>query len=102
MLTIPTNKLKLLKHIEIKGLYSLPCLEGQERDIYFSLNNQEMKLLLKFHTLSSKILFILQLGFFRAGKHFYSLKELDNAEEEKPIFVIDIFPESRLENFPWI
>jgi len=99
MLTIPTNKLKLLKHLEIKGLYSLPRLEGQDRDIYFSLNNQEMKLFFKFHTLSSKILFILQLGFFRAGKRFYSLKELDNAEEEKTYVRNRYFPRELLGKF---
>ena len=96
---ISIHTLRLLKQQEIKELYSLPQLNAMDRDAVFSLNSREQLILDGLHTLPSKLLFILQLGFFRVGKRFYPLDELKTAEETKAYLVKRYFPAHPLEKF---
>jgi TnpA family transposase len=80
---ISTKTLKLLKPKEIEELYSFPRLEDRDRDVLFSLSSQEEEALSSFHTLPSKVLFILQLGLFKASRRFYSQEEIKKAEEDR-------------------
>ena len=65
---IPKNKrLHLLSEFEIKSIYCLPSFTEIERHHYFQLSKEEEAAFKGLH-LSSRIYFVLQLGFFRA-KH---------------------------------
>ena len=92
MSIISTHTLRLLKKSEIVELYSLPKINEIDRDSIFSLNNNEREILSGFHTVPSKLLFILQLCFFRIGNCFYSLDELAAAEKEKTYLLERYFP----------
>ena len=87
-----THTLRLLKQNEVEELYCLPQIQDAERKTVFSLNVRELKALSGYHTLSSKLLFILQLGFFRVSKRFYSLDELARAEAEQAYLIERYFP----------
>lgn len=81
------HTLRLLTQKEIQELYCLPQIQDVEREAVFSLSGKELEVLSGCHTQSSKLLFILQLGFFRVSRRFYSLEELATAEAEKAYLI---------------
>lgn len=66
------HRLKFLTGKEVQELYSLPHFTYEERMRYFSLDPLEEKELENLRKISSKIYFILQLGYFKAKKMFFS------------------------------
>ena len=88
MVKISQNTLRLLKKGEIEEIYSIPQINENARSFVFSLNDAEQKILSQLHTLTSKVAFILQLGFFRLKKRFYPIDELDQLEDLKE-YVMD-------------
>lgn len=69
------ERLKILEQSEIDNLYALPIYTYEDRKHYFSLSQGEERLLKPMRTLSSKVYFILQLGFFRSKKMFFSFTQ---------------------------
>ncbi|MGA1842276.1 MAG: DUF4158 domain-containing protein [bacterium] len=67
------SRLKILTRSEIQELYGFPIFTYEKRVKYFSLDFLEMKELENLRTISSKIHFILQLGYFKAKKRFFIL-----------------------------
>jgi len=100
MVKISQNTLRLLKKGEIEEIYSIPQIDENARSFVFSLNDAERKILSQLHTLTSKIAFILQLGFFRLKKRFYPLDELDQLEDLKEYVLDRHFSDYPSENFP--
>ncbi len=74
------NRITLLSEAEITDLYARPSFNGQQRSVYFSLNQRDHETLKQYRNIKAKIYFILQLGYFNAGRNFYDF----NFEEVKP------------------
>ena len=70
----------ILSKEEVEIFESPPRLTAEERKHFFTLPEWAEKLVTKLPTLSSKIGFILQLGYFRATNKFYP-KELFHPED---------------------
>ena len=68
-----TNKkrLRTLSDEEIEALYGRPRFTEEDREQYFSLSPQEKTALEEFHSLKSRICFLLQLGYFKARHLFF-------------------------------
>lgn len=96
MVTIAKKSLFLLTKEEIEKIYGLPSFSEFERKDVFSINDCEQEVLSSLRSLPSKLLFILQLGLFRAKKKFYTIEELEKDEENKEYILQRYFPSSPL------
>jgi TnpA family transposase len=66
-------RIKLLSDVEVAELYALPKFDEIDREYYFSINENENKVLTKLIKPHTRLYFILQLGYFRAKKMFYKI-----------------------------
>ena len=55
------REINLLSKSEISDIYDIPDFNDNERELYFSLTDDEADTLTYYHTTNSKIFFILQL-----------------------------------------
>ncbi len=92
MKNIYNHRYQLLRKQEIEEIYALPKLNQKEREKTFGLNSDQQKFLTTLHTLSSKVMFILQLGFFKLKKRFFSQEELSINEKDKQYIIETYFP----------
>jgi len=77
----PGKRLKILTNNEIQELYGLPHFFQDEREKYFYLNPLEMEELSNLRSKSSKVYFILQLGYFKAKKMFFIFSQQEVQED---------------------
>ena len=77
----PGKRLKILTNNEIQELYGLPHFFQDEREKYFYLNPLEMEELSNLRSKSSKVYFILQLGYFKAKKMFFIFSQQEVKED---------------------
>lgn len=87
------HHLHILEKAEIDYIYALPNFNPDERILFFELNPQEEFLLNQCRGLSSKIFFILQLGYFKA-KHLFFLFDLVQQEVDTAYVIKKYFPKS--------
>lgn len=66
-----SKRIYILNEQEINALYALPNFSANDREIFFSLNESEYKILDEIVALSTKIHFILQLGYFKAKQRLF-------------------------------
>jgi hypothetical protein len=66
-----SRRLAILSPDEIEALYNRPEFNDEERTTYFQLTPPEKTVLAELGTTSSKIHFILQLGYFKARHRFF-------------------------------
>ena len=66
--------IQLINDAELEALYACPQFIDEEREFYFFLTEQELKLLDQYTQPQTKQSFILQLGYFRAKHLFFNLK----------------------------
>lgn len=71
----PSKRLKILTANEIEDLYGLPSFTNEERFKYFTLNSLEEDALKNLRSISSKIVFILSLAYFKAKTMFFTFSE---------------------------
>jgi len=92
------NRLNILNEDQINELYGYPQLSQEERLLYFSLNEKEHLEKDRFKLISGKILFILQLGYFKYMNLFFAL---DKALSSKDILYIieTYYPDFSIEDF---
>ena len=64
--------LKILSSSEITGFDSPPVFNHEERKKFFSLPSGFKQLWKKLRTAENQILFVLQLGYFRARQKFFA------------------------------
>ena len=67
-----TKRIKILGREELSALYDLPQFSEDEQKHFFSLSPEEKLSLKTFHALSSRIYFILQLGYFKSHQMFFA------------------------------
>jgi Domain of unknown function (DUF4158) len=60
------DRIKILEDQEIEELYGRPRFNHEERLHFFSLSSEERALADTHHNLANSVLFILQLGYFKA------------------------------------
>ena len=91
-----TNKLKILSDSQIDELYAIPVLGESDQWEIFELNELEYASLHSFHTLPSKLLFVLQLGYFKIKQQFWTLDALLCQKEDLKYLIHRYFPEEPL------
>jgi hypothetical protein len=64
--------LHILELDEIEQLYGLPDFDSENRMVFFNLSPEEMTLMKESRGVSSKVYFILQLGYFKAKRLFFN------------------------------
>ena len=80
-LTPPLRRLRILGEEERDALYGFPHFTDEERLEYFSLAPPEKAALEPFHSIKSRISFILQLGYFKSHHLFFVFTLSDVAED---------------------
>ena len=67
-----TTRITILTSKEVEDLYRLPKLTDEERALFFALDPVEWNVAKSHRSLTSKLFFILQLGYFKAKKLFFT------------------------------
>ena len=75
------GRLTILEDQEIDELYGLPRFTLDERVHFFTPSLDERDVADRHHTLANRVLFILQAGYFKAKKMFFSF-EFDEVWED--------------------
>jgi TnpA family transposase len=76
-----TDRLTILDDQEIEALYGRPRFNHDERVHFFGLTPEERALADRHYTLANRVLFILQVGYFKAKTLFFAF-ELDEVRED--------------------
>lgn len=85
-------RLTILNEEEIDALYGRPRFTQEARAEYFTLSAREKTALGQFHSLKSRLFFVLQLGYFKASRMFFVFG-LREVEEDAAYLVETYFPE---------
>lgn len=84
--------LRILSVNQEKELYGIPIYSQQEREAYFEINQEIRSYLSSFSSLQSKILFILQLGYFRSRHTFWPIDDLLKNKEDLNFICDQFYP----------
>lgn len=68
------KQLNILSQEEIYHLYALPTLSEQMQQIHFDMLPVEYQAMLKYRTPTSRLFFILQMGYFKFKQQFFSFQ----------------------------
>jgi len=68
------DRIKILEDHEIDEIYELPRFFPDERSYYFSLTQEERDIANSYRTPENSVLFILQMGYFKAKMMFFSFE----------------------------
>lgn len=74
-LDVTVTKLVVLSPSEQKRFYSQPKFNADEQTIYFAFNNDILHILDKLRTVTNKVGFLLQLGYFKSHGKFYTANQ---------------------------
>jgi hypothetical protein len=66
-----TKRLTILSQDEVRALFAVPNFSDEEREFYFSLDPDETLIFESFRQIGSMLLFLLQLGYFKASHQFF-------------------------------
>ena len=89
------ERLRLLGDDEIEVLYGRPRFTNEERIEYFALSPTEQATLAQLHSIKSQSCFILQLGYFKARRLFFTLT-LQEVKEDARYIQERYFPGHRM------
>jgi len=97
---IQSKRLKILSREEIHNIFGLPDFTSDERREYFYLNAREKDFLVNLRSLSSKLYFILQTGYFKSRHLFFNFEFTEVADDVEYVLQ-KYFPEQKQnpENF---
>lgn len=90
---LPQERLRILSDPEIEALYGHPFFTPDEQAEYFNLSLEEKLLVETLHSFKSRISFILQLGYFKARRQFFTLSMGQVANDVNSIHA-QYFPDS--------
>lgn len=79
------DRLKILEDHEIDELYGLPRFHPDQQSYYFSLTQEERDLANSHRSIETRILFILQAGYFKAKTMFFSFEFNDVKDDIRHI-----------------
>ena len=66
-----TKRLVILSESEIQTLFARPSFSSDDREFYFSLDPDETLIFESFRQTNAKLLFLIQLGYFKATHRFF-------------------------------
>ena len=91
-----STKIKVLNKLEQKQYYAIPEFSIEKRKENFSLfDDQEYNLLKSLKSISSKILFILELGYFKEKQRFF-IFDKNNVISDIEFIIKEHFPKTKL------
>ena len=79
------DRITILEDQEIEELYGRPLFNHDERLHFFSLSPEERALADAHHNLANSVLFILQLGYFKARTMFFVFEFEDVREDARHV-----------------
>lgn len=68
---VPTKRLSILDEQEVQELFYRPVFSVEDREHYFSMDPDEQMLFESLRHTRSRLLFLLQLGYFKASHRFF-------------------------------
>ena len=86
-----TERITILSAEEVRDLYGSPRFSQEKRSLYFAMDTQEFDLTLSHRSLMNRLSFVLQLGYFKARRMFFSFP-LYEAEEDIRFIMDSHFP----------
>lgn len=92
--TTSNRNLQILEEAEIDDIYALPNFGTEDREVFFTLSFQEHLAMKKLRGISSRIYFILQLGYFKA-KHLFFVFDLERRAADTEFALKKYFPKTR-------
>ena len=72
--------LTILSPQEQRGFDAPPKFTADERVLYFSLNNKESEIIQSLRSVTNKVGFIMQLGYFKSQAKFYTVEQFRQAD----------------------
>jgi len=75
------HRLSILSAVEIDDLYGLPRFASADRDLFFQLSGPELEVVTAIRTVSVAVHLILQLGYFKAKRQFFTYEREDAAKD---------------------
>lgn len=85
-MAVNPNRLNILTQSEIQDYFGFPRFTQEDREYYFDLTNSEVSLIEEKWLLSSKIYFVLQLGYFKAKRMFFRFDAEEVVNDTSHIF----------------
>ncbi|MDP2558476.1 DUF4158 domain-containing protein, partial [Photobacterium damselae subsp. piscicida] len=85
-MAVNPNRLNILTQSEIQDYFGFPRFTQEDREYYFNLTNSEVSLIEEKWLLSSKIYFVLQLGYFKAKRMFFRFDAEEVVNDTSHIF----------------
>jgi hypothetical protein len=79
------DRLKILEDQEIEELYGRPQFNHDDRAHFFSLSPEERALADAHYNLANRVLFILQVGYFKARTLFFAFEFSDVREDVRHV-----------------
>ena len=73
-----SKRLHIIGANEIAAIYDLPRFSTEDQSLFFSLSAHERAVLPELRTYTSRIFFILQLGYFKAVRGSFLCSNLTN------------------------
>lgn len=95
-MSVSTKRLSILNENEIHELFGRPVFSNDDRATYFSLEQSEQFTFESLRYSSTRLLFVLQLGYFKASRRFFTFS-WDDVQEDVNYLLRHVFP---LENHP--
>ena len=86
------TKLVILSPSERKRFDAPPKFNADDRALYFSLSNHELKLIEELRSVANKIGFILQLGYFKANGKFFTIEQFRRPDIDYVVNLLGILP----------
>jgi TnpA family transposase len=77
LVNMTPKRLRILDDDEVEALYGRPRFTDEERGQYFFLAPPEKAALEQFHSIKSRLYWILQLGYFKAKQMFFAFELLE-------------------------
>jgi TnpA family transposase len=84
--------LRILSEEEVEALFGLPSFPPEDRPAAFLLSQAEQNLLPLLRTVPSQLLFILQLGYFKAKQLFFTFR-FEDVEPDVAYLLAQYFPQ---------
>lgn len=84
-------RLSILSNNEINALYTLPMLGEEDRSYLFELDNQDRLYIDSTNSITQKINYILQLGYYRAVSYFFRFT-FQEVKEDVHFILQEYFP----------
>lgn len=86
------TKLVILSSTERKRFDSPPKFNIDDRALYFSLSKDELKLIENLRTVTNKVGFILQLGYFKSNGKFFTVEQFRRPDIDYVAKLLGILP----------